>query len=56
MNSRRYPRSSTEAFPRTTDYACAVERPAPVHPHDKLIGWSSFAAAVACAVILVVWG
>lgn len=26
-NTRKYPRTSTEAFPNTTDYACAVERP-----------------------------
>lgn len=25
MNSRRYPRSTMEAFPRTTEYACAIE-------------------------------
>lgn len=25
----KYPRTSTEAFPCTTDYACALERPTP---------------------------
>jgi hypothetical protein len=28
MNTRAYPRSMAEAFPRTCQYACAVERPA----------------------------
>lgn len=26
MNTRSYPRSSVQAFPKHTDYACAVER------------------------------
>jgi hypothetical protein len=26
MNTRQYPRTSTQAFPKTTQYACAVER------------------------------
>lgn len=26
-NTRKYPRTSTEAFPNTTDYACSLERP-----------------------------
>lgn len=26
-NTRKYPRTSTEAFPKTTDYACSLERP-----------------------------
>lgn len=26
-NTRKYPRTSTEAFPCTTDYACSLERP-----------------------------
>ena len=25
MNTRRYPRTLLEAFPRTTTYACAIE-------------------------------
>lgn len=26
MNTRQYPRTLNEAFPKTADYACAVER------------------------------
>mgnify|MGYP001397177286 CR=1 FL=1 len=26
-NTRKYPRTSIEAFPCTTDYACSLERP-----------------------------
>lgn len=26
MNTRRYPRTLNEAFPKTPDYACAIER------------------------------
>ena len=29
MHTRRYPRTLDEAFPRSADYACAVERPRP---------------------------
>ena len=27
MNTRSYPRNSTLAFPKSCDYACAIERP-----------------------------
>jgi hypothetical protein len=27
MQTRQYPRTSVQAFPKTTEYACAVERP-----------------------------
>jgi hypothetical protein len=26
MQTRQYPRTSVQAFPKTTEYACAVER------------------------------
>ena len=29
MNTRRYPRSSAEAFPIGPEYGCAIERPRP---------------------------
>lgn len=32
MNTRRYARTLAEAFPCSTLYACAVERPAPRYP------------------------
>lgn len=28
-NTRRYPRTLAEAFPRGPEYGCAIERPAP---------------------------
>lgn len=28
-NTRRYPRTLNEAFPRSPDYACAIEGPSP---------------------------
>lgn len=28
MNTRKYPRTLNEAFPRTAEYACTIERPA----------------------------
>lgn len=37
MNTRTYCRNSTLAFPKTTDYACALERPAPSMPRGVLI-------------------
>lgn len=27
MNNRKYPRTLNEAFPRTAEYACTIERP-----------------------------
>lgn len=27
MNTRKYPRTLNEAFPRTAEYACAIDRP-----------------------------
>ena len=27
MNTRKYPRTMNEAFPRTVEYACAIDRP-----------------------------
>ena len=29
MNTRRYPRTSAEAFPIGPEYGCAIERPRP---------------------------
>jgi hypothetical protein len=50
----KFPRSSTEAFPKTTAYACAVERPANSGTHA--VDWAVLACAVAAAVVLSVWG
>lgn len=29
MNTRQYPRTLHQAFPKTADYGCAIERPHP---------------------------
>ena len=38
MNTRQYPRTLGQAFPRTTLYACAVERPAR-NPLPRVLWW-----------------
>ncbi len=42
MNSRSYPRTTWQAFPRSVERACALERPAP-NKAGK-IAWIAFAA------------
>ena len=56
---RRHPRTAAEAFPRTTEYACALTRPEPAwRPADRL-EWVAVAcvAALAClAAVMLTWG
>ena len=52
MNARTYPRTMAEAFPQTTLYACALERPAP-NPYPRALWWvvifaGAFALITAC--------
>jgi len=50
MNTRMYPRTLQQAFPKTPEYACAVERPRGETP----MWW----AAVICIAIvggILVW-
>lgn len=56
MNTRRYPSTLAEAFPRTPRYACAVERPAPNHAY-KLVKLAFKAACIwlACYYLWMVY-
>lgn len=38
--TRKYPRTMNEAFPRTVEYANAVERHTPYGWDDKLVIWA----------------
>lgn len=52
MNTRTYPRTLNEAFPRTAAYGAAIERPAPLFARTR---WASAAVAVAmCAGLLAI--
>lgn len=50
MNTRRFPRTTAEAF-KGTDYACALERPAPRYPRTLWVVMAvGFVFALATAV------
>jgi hypothetical protein len=49
MNTRTYNRNSTLAFPKTTDYACALER-----PYKVRMDWQDRLVVAACIVALVI--
>ena len=51
MNTRRYPRSSAEAFPIGPEYGCAIERP---RPYPRTL-WVTMAVAVAYLGALLLW-
>jgi hypothetical protein len=57
MTRDAYPRSMREAFPQTEGYFDAVERPRPSRfDHaDRIVMIGSAIAAVACAVIMVIY-
>lgn len=46
MNTRTYPRTLNQAFPRTAEYGAAIERPTPMFARDK-------SASAAIAVVLI---
>lgn len=48
MNTRKYPRTLNEAFPRTAEYACAVDRPA----RYGLRSWPRVVVAIVCCVAI----
>lgn len=52
MNTRSYNRNSVLAFPKTTDYACSVERPRRMDWQDRLVMWASI-VAILCALAVV---
>ena len=49
MNTRQFPRTLNEAFPKTADYASALTR---TRPADRAVNWTLFAAVI--VVILAV--
>jgi len=51
MNTRRYPRTSAEAFPIGPEYACAIERP---RPYPRTL-WVTMVVAVAYLAGLLLW-
>ena len=54
MNTRTYPRTLNEAFPRTVEYACAVERPS--DRADRIVMWGCGIAAIALLLVLLLEG
>lgn len=51
MNTRKYPRTMNEAFPRTPEYAASLERSS----RHRLSTWPRMLGA-ACLVLLVMYG
>lgn len=51
MNTRKYPRTMVEAFPNTTDYACALERPL-----RRQTWWRTALILVCCFCITMLMG
>ena len=49
MNTRSYPRTLNEAFPKTADYASAITRK---RPADRAVNWTLFIGAI--VVILAI--
>ena len=52
MNTRRYPRTMNEAFSRTAEYGCAIEKP--YHRGDRAVAIALAGAAVYMIVFAVV--
>lgn len=50
MNTRKFPRTSAEAFPRGPEYGCAIERPSRGH---SVANWTMLAALVYLAGLLL---
>ena len=48
MNTRKYPRTMNEAFPRTVEYACAIDKPG----RYALRTWPRIIVAVACCLAI----
>lgn len=50
MNTRKYPRTSAEAFPIGPEYGCAIEKPRTGH---RVANWTMVAAVVYLAALLI---
>lgn len=57
MNTRTFPRTLNQAFPRTAEYGAAIERPAPMFARSRAasssVGWGLAIAATVVALILI---
>ena len=51
MNTRKYPRTSAEAFPFGPEYGCAIERP--MDKGDKLVMVACIAASVFMGILFI---
>ena len=51
MNTRKYPRTASDAFKTGPEYGCAIERPRP-YPRTM---WVTMAVAVAYLGALLLW-
>ena len=52
MNSRTYPRTLNQAFPKTANYGCSIER---ARPADRAVNWT-LAAAVIVIILAICFG
>jgi hypothetical protein len=57
MNSRKFPRTLDEAFPKTAEYGCAIERPHRYfEQQDRIVMWACVVGAAAVVLFsLVGW-
>lgn len=53
MQTRTYPRTTNEAFPKTAAYGCAIERP---RKSDRTVNWTLCLAALAIVLSLIYQG
>ena len=51
MNSRRYPRTASDAFKTGAEYGCAIERP---RPYPRTL-WITIALGFVYVIALGVW-
>lgn len=58
MNTRTYPRTLNQAFPKTAEYGAAIERPAPLFARSRIasaaIGYAATLAVIVLAVMEIV--
>lgn len=58
MNTRTFPRTLNQAFPRTAEYGAAIERPAPLFARSRLasaaVGYAATLAVIVLAIIAIV--
>lgn len=58
MNTRTFPRTMNQAFPRTAEYGCAIERPAPMFARSRAasaaIGYAATLALIVLAIMEIV--